>query len=120
MAAQELLDGEADVLTRKVIELAKDGDRHALRLCLERIIPVRRNRAIQLSLPPVNGVGDLPKVVLSISAATASGTMTPAEAADLVTVFEAYRQATETADLAERVRRLEEDHNDAEKESSAP
>ena len=43
-AAELLLDGEARALTRKCIELAKEGDRSALRLCLERIIPPRRDR----------------------------------------------------------------------------
>jgi hypothetical protein len=37
VAAERLLDGEADALTRKAIELAKEGDTTALRLCIERI-----------------------------------------------------------------------------------
>jgi len=37
MAAQELLDGEAEALTRKAIEKAMEGDMTALKLCLERI-----------------------------------------------------------------------------------
>ena len=35
-----LLDGEARALTRKAIERALAGDVTALRLCLERIVPV--------------------------------------------------------------------------------
>ena len=34
LAVEALLDGEAEVLTRKAIERAKDGDSVALRLCL--------------------------------------------------------------------------------------
>ena len=34
LAAQTLLDGEGERLTRKAIELALEGDRAALRLCL--------------------------------------------------------------------------------------
>jgi len=34
LASQALLDGEAEALTRKVVELAKNGNRVALRLCL--------------------------------------------------------------------------------------
>jgi hypothetical protein len=40
VAAEKLLDGEAKALTRKAIDLAKEGDTTALRLCLERIVPV--------------------------------------------------------------------------------
>jgi hypothetical protein len=39
MAAEALLDGEAQALTRKAIELALAGDTTALRLSLERIVP---------------------------------------------------------------------------------
>jgi hypothetical protein len=42
VAAERLLDGEADTLTRKAIELAKEGDTTALRLCIERILPARK------------------------------------------------------------------------------
>jgi hypothetical protein len=38
-SAELLLDGEAEALTRRAVELALAGDGMALRLCLERIIP---------------------------------------------------------------------------------
>ncbi len=38
LAAEALLDGETEQLTRKAVELALGGDTIALRLCLERII----------------------------------------------------------------------------------
>jgi Family of unknown function (DUF5681) len=41
-AMQLLLDGEAQALTRKVVELALDGNTTALRMCLDRIGPPRR------------------------------------------------------------------------------
>ena len=44
LAAEVLLDNETEKLTRKAIELAMAGDTVALRLCLERIIPARRDR----------------------------------------------------------------------------
>jgi len=47
-AAIQLLDGEAEALTRKAIELALAGDPMALRLCLDRIVGVRRGRPVEL------------------------------------------------------------------------
>jgi hypothetical protein len=44
LAAQALLDGEAETITRKCIDLAMEGDGTALRLCLSRILPVKRER----------------------------------------------------------------------------
>ena len=39
IAAAALLAGEAEALTRKAVTLALVGDRTALRLCIERILP---------------------------------------------------------------------------------
>jgi hypothetical protein len=47
MAAQALLAGEAEALTRKAVEAALAGDPTAMRLCLERILP--RERAVESS-----------------------------------------------------------------------
>jgi hypothetical protein len=51
LAVESLLEGEAEKLTRKVIRLALAGDTTALRLCLERIAPVRRGRPVRIALP---------------------------------------------------------------------
>ena len=59
LAAEALLDGEAEALTRKVIELALNGDLGAVRLCLERLIPARRSRVIQFDLPETSTVEDV-------------------------------------------------------------
>lgn len=40
--AEQLLDGEAEALFRKAIELAKGGSENLLKACMDRILPVRR------------------------------------------------------------------------------
>jgi hypothetical protein len=40
MAAEALLEGEAEALTRKAVDMALAGDAAALRLCLEGIVPI--------------------------------------------------------------------------------
>jgi len=57
--AELLLAGEVEALTRKAVELALGGDAAALRLCLDRIIPARRGRPVQLAVAPVRGTADL-------------------------------------------------------------
>jgi len=61
LTTQALLDGEAEAVTRKVVELAKEGNPVALRLCLERLLPPRRDRPINFPLPKVEEAADLPK-----------------------------------------------------------
>src|SRR5271163_1986686 len=50
-AAEILLDSEAAALTRKAVELALAGDPAALRLCLDRTVAPRRERAVELAFP---------------------------------------------------------------------
>ena len=107
-AAELLLDGEAEALTRKAMELALGGDARALRLCLDRIIPPRRGRAVQLGLPPVRGAADLGGTMAAITTAATSGAITPGEAAELARVVEIFVRAVETSDFERRLRELEE------------
>lgn len=107
LAAEALLDGEAQALTRKAINQALAGDSVALRLCLERILPPRRDRPIKVVLPALRSPADIPKVVASLFAAVGQGDITPAEAAEVSKLAEAYGRAVETQELEERLARLE-------------
>lgn len=107
LAAQELLDGEAETLSRKAVELALAGDTTALRLCLERIAPPRKDAPVSFALPEMETPGDALAAINSIVQAVASGEMTPAEGASLVGLVEAFRKTAEFEDLEKRIARLE-------------
>ena len=51
IAVKELLEGEAEAITRKAIEMAKAGDTVALRLCLDRLTPARKDRPVSSTCP---------------------------------------------------------------------
>jgi hypothetical protein len=108
IAAELLLDGEATALTRKAIDLAKQGDTTALRLCIERILPARKDRPISFDMPRIETVADSVKAAAAIASAVAEGELTPIEAAELSKVVDGYTRAVETADLASRLIRLEQ------------
>jgi hypothetical protein len=59
LVAAVLLDGESEALTRKAVELALAGDPTALRLCIERILPPCRERAVRFELPPIENAADV-------------------------------------------------------------
>ena len=107
LASQALLDGEAEVLTRKVVELAKGGHPVALRLCLDRLLPPRKDRPINLTLPTIEGAADLPQALGAILAAVAQGEITPGEGQTLTTMLDAYRKGLETTDFEARITALE-------------
>ena len=87
LAAEALLDGEAEQLTRKVIELALAGDTIALKLCLERILPPRKDRTVMFSLPGLKNA-DRASSITAILQAVSQGRITPSEAEMVVKLLD--------------------------------
>ena len=106
-AAQELLDGEAEALTRKAIAQALEGNPIALRLCLERLVPIRRERPISLKLPKIRGAADLPQALEAVMQGVAAGEITPGEGQALTAMLEGYRKGLELTDIEARLTALE-------------
>lgn len=102
-----MLDGQAQALTQKVVELALAGDMAALKLCIERLIPIRKDRAVHLPLPTIAGATDIPSGIAAVLQAVAEGELTPTEGHTLCSVFDLHRRAIETAELEARVAALE-------------
>lgn len=107
MALESLLDGQAQALTQKAIELALTGDLVALRLCLDRILPPRKDRPVTFDFPVITNAADAAGTMAAILTAVASGRITPAEASDVGKLVESYVKAIEAADLSARIERLE-------------
>lgn len=106
-ATLALLDGEAEALTRKAVEMALEGDSAALRLCLERIAPPRKDAPVEFALPAMASAQDAATAAASILAAVANGELTPAEGAHVMALVETYRRTLETTELESRVAALE-------------
>jgi hypothetical protein len=107
LAIETLLDGEAESLTRKAIEMAKGGDMTALRLCLDRIAPARKDRTIAFALPPVSTVADILTASGALLLAVAEGDLTPSEAGELSKLLDGHRSALATVELETRIANLE-------------
>lgn len=103
LAAEALLEGEADELMRLLIEKAKSGDATALRLCIDRIIPPRRSRPVIFYLPIIETVEDIVSAYQAVLRAAADGQLTPEEAQQFIRILEGMRDAMETVQLSESV-----------------
>jgi hypothetical protein len=53
-----LLKANARELIEKAIEMAKNGDGPALRLCIDRLAPARKDRPVWFDLPKMNEARD--------------------------------------------------------------
>ena len=109
LATQALLEGEAEALTRKVVELAKGGNPVALRMCLERLLPPRKDRPISFALPKIKKAEDLPKAMGAILEAVAQGEITPGEGQSLTAMIEVYRKGLDMVDFEARLTALEKE-----------
>ena len=103
IACEALLEEEAGALTRKAIQMAKDGDTIALRLCLDRIYPARKDRPVRFALPTINSPRDAADITVAVAKAVAAGDITPNEASEFAKVIDTYVKAFHAAELDERV-----------------
>jgi len=95
-------------LTRVAIKKGLEGDTTALRLCLERICPPRKDRPMELNIPATDTAKGLVKAMGTIIAATAAGEITPTEGTALASLIDAQRRTTETENLERRIAALEQ------------
>lgn len=107
LAVQELLDGEAEKLTRKCVELALQGDSTALRLCMERVAPPPKDRPIDFPIPLATTAHEINVALAKVAEAVGGGILTPGEGNSLAALLEVHRRGVETADLEDRIERLE-------------
>lgn len=107
-AIEALLEGEAEGLTRKAVEMALEGDTVALRLCLDRLAPPRKDGLISIRLPKVNGLKDAVEASASVLDAVSEGEITPDEGARVLSLLSAHKALIETCDLEARITALEQ------------
>jgi len=86
VAAEALLAGEAEALTRKAVEMALAGDPIALRLCLDRVLPVPKSRRLTLDLTP-EAMADPASAISLVQRAMLAGEIDPDTAARALDVL---------------------------------
>jgi Family of unknown function (DUF5681) len=105
--AEKLMQNDVPDVVRSVVAAARGGDMVAARLILERIVPVRRGSPVALKLPLVDRPADLVAALAAVTEAVSTGELTPDEGQAVAAILEGQRRAIETAELEERIARLE-------------
>lgn len=108
IAAEALMDGDASAITKKAIELAKAGDLTAIKLCLERILPPRKSRPLQVSVPKIEKTEDVLKAVNAVLLALSNGKVNIEEAEALLRTVEVARKAMETEEMQREIDEIEQ------------
>jgi Family of unknown function (DUF5681) len=106
-AMEALLDGDSEDITRKAIEMAKAGDAAAIRLCMDRLLPARKDRPIVLELPKLETTADIVKASVALVSAAAAGQITPSEAGELSKLVEGHSNILKADELQKRIEAVE-------------
>jgi hypothetical protein len=105
---EAMLEGEAEQLTRKVIEMAAAGDILALRLCLDRLLPARKDRPIHLNLQPIENLAHVSSAMAKVLKAIGDGRITPSEGETMANIMEVQSNVLTNGDLERRIEQLEQ------------
>lgn len=106
-ALEALLEGEGEALTRKAVELALAGDGLALKLCMDRLLPVLRERPVNVDLPQMASPKDAVAASAALLQAVAAGEIAPGEARELGRLIELHLKAVEVHEIENRLAALE-------------
>jgi len=112
IAMQEILDGHGESITKKCALLALQGDSTALRLCMERLIPPRKEHPVKLKLARVTTAAETSEAVSDVLQAVVEGQLLPSEGEVLTSILEGKRQAIQTHEYDKRIDVIESRRGD--------
>ena len=104
---QELLQQKSEHLMTKCVLMAMQGDRVAMRLCMERIFPAPREGFVHLPLPGTQTLADIKASSQRVVQAVAQGRITPTAAESISRVLDDSRRAIDSRDIESRIEQLE-------------
>ena len=78
------------------------------RLCLDRTVAPRRDRSVELSLPPIDSAADILGAIKVVADAVGRGGITPGEGFALSQMIESFLRAIDASDFDNRLRQLED------------
>jgi len=103
-----LISDQWETLTKTLLTMALRGDSAAMKLCMDRLAPVRRGSSVTIpDFPKVETVADVPRAQAAILAAVAAGHLTADEATPLSAILTAFVTAVDATTFAERLAELE-------------
>ncbi len=104
---QMFLD-EHERITRQCVDLGLAGNVPALKLCLERLIPVVRDLPVNITLPTIDSVASASELTGTLLSLVASGAITPSQGEQLSRLTERHLKSLQLSDLEARLAELEQ------------
>jgi hypothetical protein len=113
LALEAAFDDRAEGILDDVVARAKDGEKTAMRLCMERIMAPKRERPVAIVLPPIETPADARKALAVVTAELGEGTITIGEASKLIALIDRMVRMIERVANLEQKQRDEKNQRDA-------
>lgn len=104
---RETLEQRAPDLIGKLIELALDGDTQALKICVDRCLPVTKSRDEPIEVSGLCDAQSLADQGREVVKHLGNGTLTPSEASAILGALASNAKLIETDELTRRIEALE-------------
>ena len=104
---QELLDEYGKVVVQRVIKKAADGDRTAMKLVFERVLPVMQENRMEMDLPELRNAADLTMASAALIQALANGEVTVEQSRAMAELLQCHRNLFVSGEIERRVAALE-------------
>jgi hypothetical protein len=97
---EPVFQANGEAIIERLVEQAKAANPVALRLCVDRLVPLGKHRQVGFQLPPMNKSDDVRAAIATIHAGVADGDISTGEAADLLRVADISARMLREAEAA--------------------
>ncbi len=109
VASANLIEGDGEALTRKLIDLALDGNVSCFRHAIDRLHPVKRSTPIKLEgMPAVHDIKSAAEASAFLLEKVSAGEVSPQDAEMISRLVDKFISATKWVDIEQELQRLTE------------
>lgn len=105
--AEELIGQHREAVLRKCLAMALQGDSTAMRLCVERMLPLSKESRIGLKIANVSTIADVATELNRVLQAVSRGVITTEQGQRLADLLQSRGQIIESQELEARLHALE-------------
>jgi hypothetical protein len=107
LMAEMLFENGIEIVCEQVLSQAQEGNLHAAKIILDRLLPPRKDRPINFKLPCVKNAADALEASRLICHAVGNGEITPLEGESLSRIVEIQAKNIDLFDFGSRLEAIE-------------
>lgn len=110
LLAEKIIENDLEAVCKKAVSEAKKGNIQAIKIILERVLPPKKDRPINIAIPDIKTSADILESINSLTQAVANGEITPSEGEAFARILDSNTRAFEIHDIEKRLKAIEENN----------